>query len=134
LPKSFFLKFAVDYSQYPPTLKSLVLSETGIYLWWTDPAAQNGGSRRGGQKSVDSTTKYTVKYSKVSRSQTNEQAEEQSSETSSRDLNLQTLEPGTDYSFSIKVSRNGQETGWSAPVVNRTLEQCKSIGPDSDQL
>ncbi|OQV18925.1 hypothetical protein BV898_06985 [Hypsibius exemplaris] len=115
---------AVDYSRYPPTLKSLVLSETDIYLWWVDPAAQqSGGARRGQETATDKDVKYSVKYSKLYPRQ-GEQADEQTTEVSSaRELHLKSLEPGTDYTFSIKTNRNGQETGWSAPVVNRTLEQ-----------
>ena len=125
----FFNVSVIDYSQYPPTLKSLVLSETAIYVFWVDPAVQHAGVRRGQQPSAEKDTKYVVKYSKLSASRGGEQgAAEQEEEVAGKELHLKTLEPGTDYTFSIKAKRaGGQETGWSAPIVNRTLEPRKKM-------
>ena len=87
-----------------------------MFLFWVDPALQ-------GKKHAENNTKYIIKYSSV-RPTTDGRSEEET-EVTGKSHQINQLQPGADYSFSIKANRNGQETGWSAPANNRTLEASK---------
>ncbi|XP_055342259.1 spidroin-2-like [Paramacrobiotus metropolitanus] len=108
---------------YPVTLKTFVLSENSIFVYWVDPYNQKGR----GQQQQGGNTRYTVKYSKGYGGAGSENTQE----TAEKELRLTDLEPGTDYSFSVKVDRDGRSSGWSAPVRNRTLEQLPLQPPSN---
>ena len=104
----------------PMGVKAIVMSQSTIYLQWTDTSLVRG------QTTPSDNRLYIVKYTSNFRSHNPRYKYQNSTEPF---LTIDDLKPNTAYEFSVKILKGRSESAWSMSVLNTTGESVPTSPP-----